>query len=149
MGDAVLAANARLRAKIARIRPMHAARWRFRSYVTPIGLVAGALFVSAELGRQPGDVLMMMPLLTAAIYSRVLCGITAARISVALIMPVALWESIVTWNVYAPSWAPCLWLGLIGLCINRARTVRYERAPDRQSAPGPVHTPGAYRARIR
>ncbi len=146
MGEAIRAAEARLRAGVARARAKYAVRWRFRSYVLPIGLVAGALLVSVELGRQPGGALVMTPLLAAAIYSRVYGGITAARMAVALVAPVAIWEGFLTWEIYALSWAPFLWLALIGLCIERASSVRYELAPLRRSARDRAHTLAIYRA---
>ncbi len=132
MGDAVRDAEARLAASVVRIRAKYAERWRFRSYVLPIGLVAGALLVSAEF-RQPGGMLTMTPLIAAAIWSRALGGITAARVATALVALVAIPEGFLTWETYAPSWAPFLWLGLIGLCIERASSARYDLTPPRQS----------------
>jgi hypothetical protein len=146
MGDAIRAAEARLVARMTRVQAHYAARWRFRSYLLPAGLVAGALLVSFEIHRQPGGALVMSPLLAAAVYARIYGGVTAARVAVSLVMPIAIYEGYQTLALYTPLWSPFLVLALIGLCIERASCARYELGPDRRSAHDPAHMPGAYRA---
>ncbi len=149
MGEAIRAAEARLHARMADIEARYAVRWRLRSYGLPVGLVAGALLISLDFERQPGGALVMTPLIAAAIWSRAWGGITAARVSVALVAPIVLWVGYVTQGIYGVMWAPFLVLALIGLCIERASSVRYEPEPPRRSVPDPVHRPQAYRMLIR
>ena len=92
MGARVDEAESRLLARMASARAKHAARWRFRSYVLPVGLVAVGLIVSAETGGHPGGwVLPLSPMLAAAVAARCLGGITAGRVAAALTAPLLLY----------------------------------------------------------
>ena len=143
MGEAIRAAEARLRAEMARVRAKYAARWRFRSFVLPIGLVAGGLLVAVEMGRpSPGALIPMSPLIAAAVFSRVFGGITAARVAAAITLPIIAYVGVIV----GASWYWGEAAALIGLCIERARPVRYELRSSGRSAPDHADSPLACRA---
>ncbi len=143
MGDAIRAAEARLAARTARDRSKHAARWRVRSYVMPVGLVACGLLVAVEMGHpSTGALIPASPLIAAAVFSRVWGGITAARVAAAITLPIIAYMGV----TIGASWYWGEAAALIGLCIERASSVRYEIEPARRAAPHPAHTPAANRA---
>jgi hypothetical protein len=143
MGEAIRAAEARLRAEMARARDKYAVRWTIRSYVLPIGLMAGGLLISAAMGPPPTGALMpASPLITAAVFSRVFGGITAARVAAAIALPIVIYMGVSVGAVWY--WGEVA--ALIGLCIERASCARYGLAPPRRSAPHRAHMPLAFRA---
>ncbi len=143
MGDAIRAAEARLAARTARDRAKHAARWRARSYVLPVGLVACGLLVAVEMGRpSSGALIPASPLIAAAVFSRVWGGITAARVAAAITLPIIAYMGV----TIGASWYWGEAAAIIGLCIEHVSYVRYELEPVRRSAPHPSHTPAADRA---
>ena len=140
MGDAIRAAEARLRVRAARVRAQHSAQWRFRSYVLPLGLVGAGLLISIEMGpMRTGAPIPVAPLITAAVLARVYGGVTAARLAVAVALPIVAYIGIAIGAVWY--WAEGA--ALIGLCIERGCSIRYDLGSPRRASVPPSHTPVA------
>ncbi len=129
MDDRVAAAERRLIERMAQARASHAGQRRFRSYVLPIGLMAGGLFASAEMGHQPTGALMpVAPLIVAAVFSRTFGGVTAARVAAAIALPIVAYIGLRVGAIWY--WGEGA--ALIGLCAG-ASWLRGLRVPNRRS----------------
>jgi hypothetical protein len=106
----------------------------------PIGLQALGILISIEMGYQrTGALIPVAPLIAAAVFARVYGGVTAARVAVAISLPIVAYIGIAIESVVYFGEAAAL----IGLCIERASSVRYELGSPRPAAVPRSHTPVA------
>ena len=133
MGEETKAAEAHLLATMARERAKHAAERRFRSYVMPIVLSAGALLGSIAIGHQPGGVLIMPTsvLITGAVLSRTYGGVIGARVAAASALPITVYIAIDAGAIWHLGGA----VAIIGLCFDASTFLPTPKAPWRRSAP--------------
>ena len=144
MGEGTRAAEERLFERMARARAKHAAHWRFRSFVLPIGLLAAGVFASVEIDTYNGVYgTPMAPIIAAAVVARVLGGITAGRVAALIGGPLSIYLAFVT-QPLTGLWylAPCNAITFTALCVDGASLLRWI-GPNRRSAASHADAPKA------
>ncbi len=85
--------------RAAAARAKRAAQRRLYSYVLPAALMAAAILLSIDGGRNNLGFIPLSPPLAAAVFVRIRWGVTAGRIAVAMALPLVLY---VGWNGLMP-----------------------------------------------